>query len=50
MAYTCDDDCGLKEEDMVIVKLADAGVKFLVHGHQVSLVSNIWNGSTDVLE
>ena len=35
---------------MVIVKLADAGVKFLVHGHQVPLVCNIWNGNNDLID
>ena len=44
--YAGDDDCGLKEEDVGVVDLADAGVKFLVHGHQVLLVCNTWNGGS----
>ena len=31
---------------MVIIDLADDGVEFLVHGHQVLLVRNTWNGET----
>ena len=46
--YAGDDDCGLKEEDVVIIDLADAGVEFLVHGHQVLLVCNTWNGETEM--
>ena len=41
--YAGDDDCGFKEEDVGVVDLADAGVEFLVHGHQVLLVCNTWN-------
>ena len=44
--YAGDDDCGLKEEDVGVVDLADAGVEFLVHGHQVLLVCNTWNGGS----
>ena len=46
--YAGDDDCGLKEEDAGVVDLADAGVEFLVHGHQVLLVCNTWNGELRV--
>ena len=42
--YAGDDDCGLKEEDVGVVNPADVGVEFLVHGHQVLLVCNTWNG------
>ena len=46
--YAGDDDCGLKEEDVDVVNLADAGVEFLVHGHQILLVCNTWNGGSRV--
>ena len=50
VAYTRNEDCGLKKYDMSIVKLSDGCVESTVHGLQVLGISIGWNGRMEKWE